>query len=205
MSWSGFDEAGFVAEVERQLSAVCAAADELKAIARSGPKLPFPSLIGLLVIDRWEENAHKEDLERALQETPSTIDMMLNLILERRSFWTRWCAAPTSADGGQSAVILAVDTAILVLSMIPKTRIKEVVRPGTLKADLDSIIECHSSKTTITEPVHCCNRCGKPRGEVKLGRCACCGIVRYCGAECQRGAWKEHKKHCIPRSSASGK
>ncbi|KAI9021313.1 hypothetical protein DFJ74DRAFT_756909, partial [Hyaloraphidium curvatum] len=36
-----------------------------------------------------------------------------------------------------------------------------------------------------------CDHCGA-NGKIK--RCSRCGVARYCGAECQRAAWKEHKK-----------
>ena len=42
--------------------------------------------------------------------------------------------------------------------------------------------------------------------ELKLFRCARCGVVKYCGKECQRQHWKqrslaggpEHKAYCVP-------
>mmetsp|Transcript_3378 Transcript_3378/g.8748 ORF Transcript_3378/g.8748 Transcript_3378/m.8748 type:complete len:276 (-) Transcript_3378:115-942(-) len=37
--------------------------------------------------------------------------------------------------------------------------------------------------------------CGTPGG-VKLLDCARCGMVAYCGKECQRAAWPEHKEWC---------
>ena len=39
----------------------------------------------------------------------------------------------------------------------------------------------------------CCMGCGATR---KLGTCAKCKVARFCGAECQRSAWAEHKPHC---------
>ena len=41
---------------------------------------------------------------------------------------------------------------------------------------------------------------GEPSGaaprKVKLRSCAACGLVSYCGAECQRGDWPQHKELC---------
>ena len=37
-----------------------------------------------------------------------------------------------------------------------------------------------------------CSYCGKQRAT--LQRCSCCKQVSYCGAECQKAAWKGHKK-----------
>ncbi|KAI9021988.1 hypothetical protein DFJ74DRAFT_706887 [Hyaloraphidium curvatum] len=40
------------------------------------------------------------------------------------------------------------------------------------------------------------DRCDHCDAEGKLKRCARCGVARYCGAECQRAAWGEHKALC---------
>jgi hypothetical protein len=39
----------------------------------------------------------------------------------------------------------------------------------------------------------CCLGCGATR---KLKTCARCKVARFCGAECVRRAWAEHKPHC---------
>jgi TPR repeat protein len=39
----------------------------------------------------------------------------------------------------------------------------------------------------------CCTGCGATR---KLKTCARCKVARFCGAECARRAWPEHKPHC---------
>jgi TPR repeat protein len=39
----------------------------------------------------------------------------------------------------------------------------------------------------------CCVGCGATR---KLKTCAKCEVARFCGAECSRRAWAEHKPHC---------
>ena len=38
-----------------------------------------------------------------------------------------------------------------------------------------------------------CSYCGKPGANKQ---CTACHSVTYCGVECQRGAWKAHKKAC---------
>lgn len=40
-----------------------------------------------------------------------------------------------------------------------------------------------------------CGRCG---ASDNLQTCRRCGLVRYCGRECQVADWKEHKKTCQP-------
>ena len=40
-----------------------------------------------------------------------------------------------------------------------------------------------------------CSQCGKQRAALK--RCSRCKEASYCGAECQRAAWKGHKKKCV--------
>lgn len=39
-----------------------------------------------------------------------------------------------------------------------------------------------------------CNQCGKTDEKVK--RCVKCHIASYCGVDCQKSAWPEHKKVC---------
>jgi TPR repeat protein len=39
----------------------------------------------------------------------------------------------------------------------------------------------------------CCMGCGATR---KLKNCIKCKVARFCGAECQKRAWTEHKPHC---------
>lgn len=43
-----------------------------------------------------------------------------------------------------------------------------------------------------------CGNCGKEDGK----RCAGCGTVAYCGKECQKADWKEHKRFCHRRKLA---
>jgi TPR repeat protein len=38
-----------------------------------------------------------------------------------------------------------------------------------------------------------CTGCGK---KTDLKMCNRCGVARYCGSECQRRCWPEHKAHC---------
>ncbi|PIL30605.1 hypothetical protein GSI_07306 [Ganoderma sinense ZZ0214-1] len=53
------------------------------------------------------------------------------------------------------------------------------------------IISCDSISNIL------CHHCKKWRGEVgKLKRCAGCKVVAYCGKECQKAAWPEHRQVC---------
>ncbi|KAL4440008.1 hypothetical protein ABPG75_003009 [Micractinium tetrahymenae] len=48
-------------------------------------------------------------------------------------------------------------------------------------------------------PIKRCAHCGKQKGPgVQLKLCARCKGPHYCGAECQKAAWPEHKKVCRP-------
>ena len=40
-----------------------------------------------------------------------------------------------------------------------------------------------------------CSFCGK-QGPKKLRKCTRCGKAQYCGIECQKKHWKDHKKVC---------
>jgi hypothetical protein len=48
-----------------------------------------------------------------------------------------------------------------------------------------------------------CDQCGKTCNKPK--RCSKCKSVWYCSAECQKKAWKKHKKECVATSPAPGK
>jgi hypothetical protein len=39
-----------------------------------------------------------------------------------------------------------------------------------------------------------CGLCGAAEGEKKLLNCSACHSALYCGAACQKGGWKSHKK-----------
>lgn len=40
-----------------------------------------------------------------------------------------------------------------------------------------------------------CKACGKEDG--KMFKCGKCGVVKYCGADCQKSHWDAHKKVCV--------
>jgi hypothetical protein len=44
--------------------------------------------------------------------------------------------------------------------------------------------------------VRLCKACGKARGATKLLACGGCGLAHYCGAGCQKAAWRGHKVFC---------
>ena len=55
----------------------------------------------------------------------------------------------------------------------------------------------HIAQALRTLELKCsCAYCDKPGRALK--RCSICKLVWYCGAECQKAAWKRHKKTCAP-------
>lgn len=49
-----------------------------------------------------------------------------------------------------------------------------------------------------------CANCGKKEGEgsnIKLKRCVSCKEAQYCGLQCQKEHWKQHKKECRKKST----
>ena len=46
--------------------------------------------------------------------------------------------------------------------------------------------------------IEACANCGRRGGSdtVKLKNCTACRLVKYCGVDCQRAHWKQHKKAC---------
>eukprot|EP00735_Rhodelphis_limneticus_P015170 TRINITY_DN9345_c0_g1::TRINITY_DN9345_c0_g1_i1::g.28362::m.28362 TRINITY_DN9345_c0_g1::TRINITY_DN9345_c0_g1_i1::g.28362 ORF type:complete len:404 (+),score=87.14,sp/P97443/SMYD1_MOUSE/43.21/5e-08,zf-MYND/PF01753.13/9.4e-12,zf-Mss51/PF13824.1/6.3e+03,zf-Mss51/PF13824.1/2.6 TRINITY_DN9345_c0_g1_i1:93-1214(+) len=48
-------------------------------------------------------------------------------------------------------------------------------------------------KRTLT-PVRRCGACGKPGEDLK--RCTGCKLISYCGGECQKKDWTQHRKEC---------
>jgi hypothetical protein len=48
----------------------------------------------------------------------------------------------------------------------------------------------------------CCALCGITAvDDVKLKKCTACGLVRYCGVECQRKHRRQHKRECKKRAA----
>ena len=47
----------------------------------------------------------------------------------------------------------------------------------------------------------CCAGCGATR---KLKTCARCKVARFCGPECVKMAWAEHKPHCARWAAEAG-
>ena len=42
------------------------------------------------------------------------------------------------------------------------------------------------------------SRCFRCHRQGKLGGCARCKIVKYCGRGCQKADWADHKHECAP-------
>ena len=54
------------------------------------------------------------------------------------------------------------------------------------------------SKKPTSSDDRFCGNCD--REEEKMFKCSRCGLVKYCGKDCQRAHWKEHKPFCIAKA-----
>ena len=52
-------------------------------------------------------------------------------------------------------------------------------------------------KPSSSDDAGACANC--ERTEPTMSSCARCGLVKYCGRDCQRAHWKEHKTLCTPK------
>jgi hypothetical protein len=66
----------------------------------------------------------------------------------------------------------------------------------TKAATASSVNSVVADPGTIRAPGERCERCG--RTDVKMRLCGKCRAARYCSEACQRAAWKQHKKTCVP-------
>jgi hypothetical protein len=48
----------------------------------------------------------------------------------------------------------------------------------------------------LPDNAHRCSNCLEKKESKALSFCASCGVVRYCGKECQKADWKRHKESC---------
>ena len=55
--------------------------------------------------------------------------------------------------------------------------------------------------TETTNTSKQCSKCGKTDGELK--RCAQCKLTYYCGQDCQKQHWPEHKQICKETAKAN--
>ena len=53
-------------------------------------------------------------------------------------------------------------------------------------------------KPASSDDAGACAHC--ERHEPTLSSCSRCGLVKYCGRDCQRAHWKDHKPLCIPKA-----
>jgi len=81
----------------------------------------------------------------------------------------------------------------------------QVISP-ILTANKRKGIKCHY-RSQIDE-AHFCANCFKlekdlPEGDKKLSKCGHCGLVNYCGGDCQKEHWgKGHRAKCKPNDAA---
>ncbi|KAI9011811.1 hypothetical protein DFJ74DRAFT_645699 [Hyaloraphidium curvatum] len=198
--------------------------ESLASCAASGPRL-----MQLLWIPRWQSNAPDPVLDQAIREVESFMSIMITFIRERPGPIRR--LVQQKLGGCRDTVevrdripfLRMLDTAARIVKDLPPNRkadmgksysdlvrilalIAEAVAPETLGPGYSVPQRSdHGGLPNVATGDDCCDRCWKHRGEVKLMRCGRCGVARYCGAECQRAAWKEHKKDCVPRKSSNGR
>ena len=53
-------------------------------------------------------------------------------------------------------------------------------------------------KPSSSDDAVVCGNCG--RHEPTMSSCSRCGLVFYCGRDCQSAHWKKHKPLCIPKA-----
>lgn len=59
-----------------------------------------------------------------------------------------------------------------------------------------------SDDVEADEEIMCCASCGKAGvDDIKLKRCNSCYLVRYCGTDCQKTHWRQHKEACKRRAA----
>ncbi|KAI9013711.1 hypothetical protein DFJ74DRAFT_295981 [Hyaloraphidium curvatum] len=76
--------------------------------------------------------------------------------------------------------------------------------PGGASAPYDEVADPEetlkrmkvSLRTMAMDRTDRCDGCGSVRKGGELRKCGGCGTARYCGTECQRAAWAEHKGVC---------
>ena len=97
-------------------------------------------------------------------------------------------------------------SAVTFFNMVDSGGVFEVFESGELKGrglralkslkPGDKVLESTPSVFVLSNNVRgfCCDLCFAKREE--LQRCSKCKFARYCGRECQKKAWKEHKIEC---------
>ena len=78
---------------------------------------------------------------------------------------------------------------------------------GSIKVDDDIKAAESRDEILFKQPessveITCCASCGVAGGDdIKLKDCTACHLVKYCGIECQRSHWRQHKKECKKRAA----
>lgn len=79
-------------------------------------------------------------------------------------------------------------------------RVRSINTTLNVEGELPSEID---PEATLGSPTQC-SACGAQRSLAELSVCVRCRMVRYCGVECQRSAWKAHKPECTRHSLEAG-
>lgn len=107
--------------------------------------------------------------------TPLDTRSVLELALEEGTFAVEWLTATEASAAPPSSFTLSLGT--------------------TVTDDGHRVMSMHETRLRFV-----CAVCAAPCNS----RCKRCEAVFYCTTECQKSAWKQHKKVCTPPSGASG-
>lgn len=77
--------------------------------------------------------------------------------------------------------------------LMNNTKKEEVVKLLNMFVNIKNVVK---KITKIVKMNEICANCGKSAKDVKLLKCSNCQQVYYCGLECQKKNWKDHKKQC---------
>mmetsp|Transcript_48393 Transcript_48393/g.94565 ORF Transcript_48393/g.94565 Transcript_48393/m.94565 type:complete len:963 (-) Transcript_48393:88-2976(-) len=151
---------------------------------------PDPDHLLYVLIMRIEEFAKHDILDKR-----SAAFMRLARILYRQKEWKPIFTKVARHNNMLKFYIEELIPMDIPTDAVPPFREEEERRPLSARGIKSSGINrsCHE-ETGKLKRCHACNKMEGKKNELK--RCGHCNIVAYCGRECQKKDWKEHKKIC---------